>query len=275
MDRDTLRKVQIAQLDIAKEIKRVCDENNIKYFLDSGTLIGAVRHGGFIPWDDDMDIGMLREEYEKFLKIAPLKLKSNYFLQTWDNDPAYCFPFAKVRKQGTKYVEAISMDSGAHDELFVDVLPYDNFPTNVAEQRKIRRKVYCLMNTLLMKCNMTPWNRHKGLAKKMAVRIKYLPHMIESMFRSKESLKKDFYAVITANQDKETGLLFEQYGAAAGTHPVPSDLVSGYIEMKFEDELFKVPIGYDQMLKAIYGDYMKLPPEGQRENRHQVLELKL
>lgn len=66
-----------------------------------------------------MDIGMLREEYEKFLKIVPLKLKSNYFLQTWDNDPAYCFPFAKVRKQGIKYVEAISLGSGAHDELCI------------------------------------------------------------------------------------------------------------------------------------------------------------
>ena len=74
MDNETLRKVQLAQLEIAKEIKRVCDENNIKYFLDSGTLLGAVLHKGFIPWDDDMDIGMLRDEYEKFLQIAPEKL---------------------------------------------------------------------------------------------------------------------------------------------------------------------------------------------------------
>lgn len=79
MDNNTLRKVQLAQLEIAKEIKRVCDENDIKYFLDAGTLLGTVRHKGFIPWDDDMDIGMLRKEYDKFVKIAPEKLEKNYF----------------------------------------------------------------------------------------------------------------------------------------------------------------------------------------------------
>ena len=71
MDRETLRKVQLAQLEIAKEFKRICDENQLQYFMDSGTLLGAVRHKGFIPWDDDMDFGMMRDQYEKLLSVAP------------------------------------------------------------------------------------------------------------------------------------------------------------------------------------------------------------
>ena len=79
MDNNTLRKVQLAQLEIAKEIKRVCDENDIKYFLDAGTLLGTVRHKGFIPWDDDMDIGMLRKEYDKLRKNCTRKIRKELF----------------------------------------------------------------------------------------------------------------------------------------------------------------------------------------------------
>lgn len=79
MDNEILRKVQLAQLDMAKEVKRICNKYNINYFMDSGTLLGAVRHKGFIPWDDDLDFGMLREDYEKFLKVAPTELNSKYF----------------------------------------------------------------------------------------------------------------------------------------------------------------------------------------------------
>ena len=95
-----LRGLQLVELEILLEVDRVCRENGIEYFLDGGTAVGAVRHGGFIPWDDDVDIGMTRENYEKFLEIAPEKLKNDYFLQTRKTDKKAPYMYAKVMVPG-------------------------------------------------------------------------------------------------------------------------------------------------------------------------------
>ena len=99
-----LRLCQLRQLSIAKEIQRICKKHKIIFFLNAGTLLGAVRHQGFIPWDDDLDVGMLRSEYDRFIDIASKELDEAYFLQTWDSDPKYPMPFAKIRLNGTKYI---------------------------------------------------------------------------------------------------------------------------------------------------------------------------
>ena len=128
MDKETLRKVQLAQLEIAKEFKRICDENQLQYFMDSGTLLGAVRHKGFIPWDDDMDFGMMRDQYEKFLSVAPDILGEKFFIQTWSSDENYPYAFCKIGKKDTVYRESVSQKSKMHHELYIDIFPYDVYP---------------------------------------------------------------------------------------------------------------------------------------------------
>ena len=125
------KKLQTAILMIAKEIVRLCDENNIPYFINGGTQLGAVRHKGFIPWDDDFDIGMRRADYEKFLKVCEEQLDHNkYFLQTEDTEKNYDFYFAKIQLKVTSIIEDFSKNVQIEHGIFVDIFPYDNIPDN-------------------------------------------------------------------------------------------------------------------------------------------------
>ena len=109
MVEENVIKLRRAQLMIAKEIKRICDLNNINYFLDSGSMLGAVRHSGFIPWDDDMDIGMCCDDYEKFISIAPKELDNRFFLDNYETNKSNPLVFSKVRLKGTTYIEILEI----------------------------------------------------------------------------------------------------------------------------------------------------------------------
>lgn len=276
MDDETLRKVQLVQLEIGKEIKRICDENDIKYFLDSGTLLGAIRHKGFIPWDDDMDIGMLRTDYEKFLKIASEKLKPEYFLQTWKTDLGYPCAFAKVRKRNTVFVEAISQKTKAHKEIYVDVFPYDVYPDDEKVRAKLKKKVNLLKYSLLMKNGVTPWARHKGILRKLLVRMKYTPYSFYAMFHSRDEIIAKCEKLMPMYNTEKSKYYVEQSGAASfGKWLIPAECFSSFVEVDFEDTIFLAPRNYDLYLKNAYGDYMKLPPVEKRANRHQIIEVKI
>lgn len=275
MDRETLRKVQMAQLDIAKEIKRVCEENGIKYHLDSGSLLGAVRHKGFIPWDDDMDFGMLREDYDKFLKIAPEKLNSDYFLQTWHSDPYYPYAFAKIRKLGTVFQETAMINSEAHNELYVDIFPYDNFPDDAALQKKQGRKIMLYRFAILTKRKAAPWLNHSKPFERFLVRCKYLPAIIFSLFHDTEHMISKMEEIMVWHNNARTSRYYPQGASKYGKWTISSTCFDEYVQLPFEDTTFSAPAGYEKYLTEAYGNYMKLPPEDKRENHHHIIELKL
>ena len=275
MDNETLRKVQLAQLEIGKEIKRVCDENGIKYFLDSGTLLGAIRHKGFIPWDDDMDMGMLREDYERFIEIAPKELKPEYFLQTWKTDKSYPYAFAKIRK-GTVFIEAVSQKTNAHNEIFVDVFPYDIYPDDETVRTKLTKKIMLLKYSLWMKDGMTPWLRHKSVLDRLLVKAKYVPHYFYALTHSRDAMIAEYEKLMPMHNAETSKYYVEQSGGTPfGKWIIPTECFKDFIEVKFEDTMFLVPEKYDLYLKTVYGDYMQLPPVEKRGNWHQIVEVKV
>jgi len=269
MDKITLRKVQLTQLEIAKEVHRVCEKNNIKYFLDSGTLLGAIRHKGFIPWDDDLDIGMIREEYEKFIKVAPIELNEKYVLQVWGGDNHYALPFAKIRNINTVYVENKSQKSQENQGIYIDIFPYDRYGNNKVKQGFPLRLA---AKMVLAKEKMEPWLEEDKINFKRY--LVYLPLRVMAMFVTKRKLVELYEKKAKMYNGDESLDYFENGSSPYGKWVIAKECISEVRKAKFESVEFNVPIDDHSYLKGVYGDYMKLPPVDKRENRHQIVTVK-
>lgn len=262
---DQLQKIHTLELKIALEIKRICEKNDIRYFLTAGTLLGAVRHGGFIPWDDDMDIGMLRNDYNKFIEVCKKDLGNEFFLQTWDTDKQYPFSFAKIRLNGTHFVEAFSENCGAHNGIFIDIFPFDNVPESKLK-RKIQAKKYFICKRLLwIKKGMGTNMKSSGFKQQ----IKYYTFKIFSCIFKYESIKKYFLNVQTKYNDLQTSRVVTDGSYPYDKESLKRNWVSNLELVKFETEEFLAYKDRVEYLEYFYGDFMKLPPVGER-NRHML-----
>lgn len=263
-----LRQCQLLQLDIAKEVKRICKKHNIQYFLNAGTLLGAIRHKGFIPWDDDLDIGMLRSEYEKFIKIAPKELSKKYFLQTWDSDPYYAMPFAKIRLNGTKYVENNSRNVKLHQGIYIDIFPYDNIPDNRIKKKIQKYKAMFYWHLLLNKSGYDYVDKTQHIKYFLCFILKVLSNLF-----SYKKLHKDFYKTMTKYNFECTKNIVTFGGASSfEKETLKYEWVNKTEEKIFEDTVFLIPCMWDKYLTHFYGDYMTPPPEDKRYEGHSIIE---
>lgn len=260
--------MQLTQLEIAKEVKRVCEENGIRFFLNDGTFLGAVRHGGFIPWDDDLDLGMLRADYEEFCRIAPSKLKPEYCLQTWYTEPNYGLPFGKVMLRNTVYLESKKTRRLRENGFYVDIFPFDDVPEGPEQRAELAGKLLKLYRIKLMKSGYQPWMENDKVIWKK--RVGYLYYQAKALFARQEELARRYDALACSVEKGKT--VCEQCAMAV---PMYFDRAwcEELAEYSFEGVAFPGPREYDKFLTAMYGDYMQLPPEGERENRHQIVEI--
>lgn len=267
MERSLLRRVQMTQLEILQEVDRVCRENDIHWFLCCGTLLGAVRHQGFIPWDDDVDIGMLREDYETFCRLAPEKLNARFCVQSWYTEPAYPLPFAKVRMRNTLCVEAKSAVF-RENGFYIDVFPFDYAPEAPEAQAAHAKKLNDLFRVMLMKSGYQPWLEKGRINWKK--RIGYLAYQWKAQKCSQEELAKQYDALATS---LPKGKLVCRQRGLRKLECYPVKWLETQVLHEFAGARFPVPSAWDAVLTAQFGDYMTPPPEESREDRHQIIRV--
>lgn len=248
---------QKAILIIADEIDRICRKYNIKYYICGGTLLGAIRHGGFIPWDDDFDIVIKRKEYELFIKAAEKEIDHNkFFLQTETTEEQYCFSFAKLQLLGTEMIEEFSINVPIHHGVFVDIFPLDNVPDNKIKRRIMRIKNYVLKNLIWVKCGYG--------AKTHGSKFSYKILKIAVALISLKWLKRVRRKVLTKYNNMQTS----------------DRMIGDYPDERFVDTWLNKTEKYyfegrkytsmtrncaNSYLSSLFGDYMKLPPESERK----------
>lgn len=264
MDAKTAKKLRKNQIKILNEIIRICEEENIKYFLDYGTLLGAVRHKGYIPWDDDIDIGMFREDYEKFMKIAPKKLQDGFILCNYKTEKDYFLSFAKVRLKNTIMLEKENENLDINNGIWVDIFPYDNLSRPNSIFIKVRKKVFDVSTTLIsIKLNL---NYYKDEKKKKILKIivKFLPlkllHFIRN-FACKININKNSNYICNLDEDKKE----LTYNGFVRSKMLPNKNVT------FEGKEYKTCSEIDYVLTAKYGDYMKIPKKEDQKTHNPLI----
>lgn len=247
----TVRDIQLKAMECLREVDRICTKHDIPYFLSWGTALGAVRHNGFIPWDDDVDVSMMYPDYLKFLNVCKTELDTeHFFLQTPDTDYNTMVPHAKLRMNNTTSMDEKYSHIKMHWGLCIDIFPIRNAPDSESDRKKLvflsmlyrltlRRKVITGKNKLLVNALCTIFT--------------------EKRFRKMLLNKIDSMCPETATAD-----VFDMEGISSRKIFYPRNLVDSTQLLSFEGENFPCPKNIHEYLTNLYGDYMTPPPETSR-----------
>ena len=264
LDEKDLQKLKQVELEILKAFIEVCKKLDITYYVLSGTMLGAVRHKGFIPWDDDIDVGMLRKDYEVFIQNAQALLPDHLFLQNIATDPNCLIPFLKIRDSRTTFIETSYKNRKMNHGIFIDIFPIDYYPNDDSEGQRLFKKKKLIDVRLFREYTFPKENRLPPVKRfikrtvSTGLKIKYTTAnkaitAAEAMFKA-----VPVSARVTNYYD----------GGTSKREIVPVEWYGDGCNGVFEGIDITLPTQYDKLLTQIYGNYMEFPPVEDRVAHH-------
>ena len=251
-----LEEIKLVEFNILKKFHKICVDNDLKYMLCGGTLIGSIRHKGFIPWDDDIDVLMPRNDYDKFVKIFK---ENDLKLFNIDINKQYYQPYSKLVDKNTILIEhdCLKLDDYG---IFIDIFPMDGIPKN---QEKLYKKL-SFYKYLLFSFYST-----SSSSSKIKTIVKKMVRLFTKIIGGNRIAKKinSIARKTSYNESEYVGDVVAGYGIR---EVIKKSDLGNFILGDFEGEKFYIPEGYDIFLRNIYGNYMELPPVEQRVGRHSI-----
>lgn len=267
-DKYGLRPIWDALVEVYKEVAKICNRHGLRYYVTDGTALGAVRHHGFIPWDDDFDMSMPREDYDRFIKIAKIELPSNLKFVNWENTPEFPLLFGKVQETRREYVENVEKESGRclSNGIFVDIFPIDGYPESSLERIWTKAIVVFLSSIVRFRC--TNFREQTGKGKMVWISglgVSCLMPWLGGQWckRKCENLLRR-HAFADSRICGRASLRLTLLNKA----PLPTDVWGDGHHVLFNGIHVPVPRDFDSYLRLYYGDYMKLPPLKERHLSH-------
>lgn len=263
MTETEIRNYQLSQLELLEQTDKICTELNIHYYMIAGTVLGAIRHGGFIPWDADIDIAMKREDYEKFRTYWLENPSERFVYQHYSTEKNHLSPHAILRIKGTHvfYKEReVGTFCPQHDGIYMDIFPLDDAPIQESKQKKQMKKIKFIKRVIDFKIART-YGSQTGMLKRILKKIiqicltpfslQYLNKILDDTMKKHDGAGSGYIVSMASHYSYWKQLM-------------PIEMYGDPIRVNFENRLFCAPAKIDEYLKKLYGDYMKLPPEDKR-----------
>lgn len=264
-----IRKLQLVELEILLAFKNYCEKNNLNYVLIGGSALGAMRHNGFIPWDDDVDIGMPRNDYEIFLNLAKKDFDDKYLIQNNKTEKNFPYSFTKIRMKSTKFIQENLKNIQMNHGIFIDIFPIDGCGNDFDKAKKHVKRLqrynyFHIAHTLIN----SKYNNSLRYRLKVHVLILFKKILSQKLINNRIQKLRKKYSFDSSNY------VANFFGTAKGKELIKKEDIFGKKNcLSFEKHQFPVPSKIHEYLTHIYGEYNKIPKNAHPENKHELVEI--